>query len=32
MGENALIGSMAIDGHGGEQRALEPATVLVGTL
>ena len=31
MGEHALVGGMAMDGHGGEQRALEPAAVLIGS-
>ena len=29
MGQDPFVRSMAIDGHGGEQRALEPAAVLV---
>ena len=32
MGEHAFVGGMAVDGHGGEQRALEPAAVLIGSL
>ena len=31
MGEYALVGGMAVDGHGGEQGTLEPAAVLIGS-